>query len=370
MPRITFQVTIPPDPERQRAVIAGTDRALGNWQPERGLVLDPGNDGKFRGAVDVPAGMVEFKVTRGSWETEETFLDGSPALNYQYLVLHDIDVAIEVDHWKDLPPEEPDLIFGKAIECELNASEFGHTRRATIWLPPGYMRTHDSRHPVLYLLDGQNALAAGERPHGETLAADDWVRRLARHGHIPEVILVAVWHREEFGRRDEELSPQCDGPRMASFLVNDLKPFVDWTFCRDRTLPGPSASGVLGFGLGGSLALWMATRHTGTFGRFACLSTYFEDLSADPPDECELIRQLATSAIKPGEAKLYFDHGTLLGDSSSALYQSRATDALARLGLRDGEDFLVNVAHGADHTITAWRARLGGALTFLFGRQS
>ena len=368
MPRLTFEVTIPADPTRQRVVIVGTDPALGNWQPERGLHLDRGDDGKFRGAADLPGGVVEFKITRGSWDMEETRVDRSVVLNYQYLVLHDIEVAIEVEHWKDCPPLEHDAIFGKTIDCELDATQFGHHRRAMVWLPPGFMRSHDSRHPVLYLLDGQDSLAALDSPANETLAADDWVRRLAKHELIPEVILVAVFHREEFGQRDEELSPQWDGPKMAEFLANDLKPFIDWTFCRDRTLPGPANTGVLGFGLAGALVLWMALRHGGTFGRFACLSTFFEDLSADPPQECDLIRQLEHSRIAPG-TKLYFDHGTLLGDSSVGLYQARANAALEKQGLVKGRDFTVNVADGAEHTLSAWRARLGAALTFLFGKR-
>ena len=366
MPRLSFEITIPPDPACQRVVIVGTDPSLGNWQAERGLVLDHCDDGKFRGAADLPNGILEFKITRGSWDTEETHLDGTVVLNYQYLVLHDLAVSIEVDKWKDSPPIEQDMIFGKTIDCELDATRFHHHRRVMVWLPPGFMRSHDSRHPVLYLLDGQDALAA--LPHHESLAADDWVRRLARRDLIPEIILVAVFHREEFGQRDEELSPQWDGPKMADFLVNDLKPFIDWTFCRDRTLPDPANTGVLGFGLAGSLALWMAMQHAGTFGRFACLSTYFEDLSADAPQESELIRQLESAPLAPGKMKIYFDHGTILGDVSSGLYQERATAALVKKGLREGGDFMVNVAHGAEHSLTAWRARLGAPLTFLFGK--
>ena len=194
------------------------------------------------------------------------------------------------------------------------------------------------------------------------------MRRLAKHALIPDVILVAMFHREGFGERDEELSPQWDGPKLADFIVNDLKPFIDWTFLRDRTLPDPANTGVLGFGLGGALALWMATRHGGTFGRFACLSTYFEDLSADPPHECELIRQIETAHIAPGGVKIYFDHGTLLGDVNTGLYQQRATAALDRKRFVKGRDFTVNVADGAEHSITAWRARLGAALRFLFGK--
>jgi len=367
MPRLTFEVTIPADQTRQRVVIVGTDPMLGNWQAERGLVLERGDDGKFRGAADLPGGVVEFKITRGSWDTEETRLDGSVALNYQYLMLHDIEAAIEVEHWKDCPPLDHDAIFGKTIDCELDATQFGHHRRTVVWLPPGFMRSHSSRHPVLYLLDGQDSLAALDTCGHETLTADDWVRRLAKHGLIPDVILVAVFHREGFGERDEELSPQWDGPKLADFVVADLKPFIDWTFCRDRTLPDPANTGVLGFGLGGALALWMAMHHSGTFGRFACLSTYFEDLSADPPHECELIRQLEHARVAPG-TKLYFDHGTLLGDMSIGLYQSSATAALEKKGLVKGRDFTVNVAEGAEHTLTAWRARLGAALTFLFGK--
>lgn len=178
-----------------------------------------------------------------------------------------------------------------------------------------------------------------------------------------------MFHREEFGQRDEELSPQCDGPKMADFLVNDLKPFIDWTFCRDRTLPDPAHTGVLGFGLGGTLAVWMSMHHAGTFGRSACLSTWFEDLSADPPHDCEIIRQLDAAEFSPGNVKIYFDHGTLLGDVRAGHYQDLATAALAKKGLKEGRDFLVNVALGAEHSVTAWRARLGASLTFLFGRQ-
>ena len=45
---------------------------------------------------------------------------------------------------------------------------------------------------------------------------------MSGEGLIPELILVAVFHREGFGQRDIELSPQCDGPRMADFLVHVL----------------------------------------------------------------------------------------------------------------------------------------------------
>lgn len=368
MPRLTFAVTIPADPACQRVVIVGTDPALGGWQPERGIILQRESDGRFTGAVDLPYGLVEFKVTRGSWDTEETYQDGSIPLNYQYLIAHDITVPVRVDHWKDCDPIEPDLIAGKTLELELHAGQFDQPRHVCVWLPPGYMRSADSRHPVLYLLDGQDTLQALQTWDNETLAADAWVRGLSSEGLIPELILVAVFHREDFGQRDVELSPQCDGPRMADFLVQDLKPFIDYTVCRDRVLADPANTGVLGFSLGASLALFMAARHAHVFGKFACLSTAFEDLSADPPEHCELLEQIAADRTFRPDRRLYFDHGTFGDDRTAEPYQQRLNALLAGKGFVEGRDFKVVRAEGTDHTLSAWRARLGAPLQFLFGK--
>jgi enterochelin esterase-like enzyme len=369
MPRLSFEVNIPPDADRQHVVIVGTDPALGSWQPAKGFVLDRDGDGRFFGSIDLPYGLVEFKVTRGSWETEETYKDGSVPLNYQYLVAHDLTVLIEVEHWKDCPPIEPDLIFGKTIELELYAEQLGQARRVCIWLPPGYMQSADSRHPVLYLLDGQDTLQALQTWENETIAADAWVRGMSRQGLIPELILVAVFHREDFGQRDVELSPQCDGPRMADFLVHDVKPFIDYTVCRDRVLADPAHTGVLGFSLGGSLALFMALRHAHAFSKFACLSTAFEDLSGDPPDNCEIIQQIAADKAFRPDRRLYFDHGTFGDDRIAEAYQQQLNAVLLKKGFIEGRDFKVVRAEGTDHNLAAWRARLGAPLQFLFEKR-
>ena len=366
MPRLSFEVTAPAGSDC--IVIVGTDPALGNWQPARGLPLERAADGTYCGTVDLPYGLVEFKVTRGSWETEETHQDGAIPLNYQYLVAHDLTVRIEVGHWKDRAPLEPDLIYGKTIELELYAEQLDQSRRVCIWLPPGYMQSPDSRHPVLYLLDGQDTLQALQTWENETIAADAWVRGLACEGLIPELVLVAVFHREDFGQRDVELSPQCDGPKMADFIVHDLKPFIDYTVCRDRVLRDPANTGVLGFSLGGSLALFMALRHAHAFGKFACLSTAFDDLSGDPPEACEIIQQIANDRTFRPDRQLYFDHGTFGDDRTAESYLVVLQGILAEKGFQPGRDLKVVRAEGTDHSLAAWRARLGAPLQFLFGK--
>jgi enterochelin esterase-like enzyme len=369
MPRLNFEITIPPDPQRQHVVIAGSDPALGDWQPEKGLVLKKYADGVFRGGCDVPHGLVEFKITRGSWDTEESYKDGSTGLNYQYLVAHDLTAVSEVENWVDCPAWEHEHIFGKAIECELHATQLGETRRVVVWLPPGYLRSDESRHPVLYVLDGQDALLALSSPENETLEADEWVVRLSADGLIPELIVVAVCHGEKFGQRDRELSPQVDGPKMADFLVSDLQPFIAYHICRDRILHGREHTGILGFSLGASLALYCGVRHAHSFGRVACLSTDYEDLSMDPPEDCALIHLVEREpGFKPDGRRLYFDRGTIGIDRITAAHQLRLDGLLKARGFSEGRDFRSIVAEGTEHHLSAWRARLGAPLQFLFGK--
>jgi enterochelin esterase-like enzyme len=368
MPRLNFEITIPKDPDRQSVVIAGSDPALGDWQPEKGLALHRTADGNFRGGCDVPHGLIEFKITRGSWDNEESYKDGSTGLNYQYLVAHDLTVVSEVENWKDCPAWDHEMIFGKAIECELTATMLGETRRVYVWLPPGFLRSETSKHPVLYVLDGQDALLALSSPENETLEVDEWVCRLSSEELIPEMIVVAVCHGEDFGKRDREMSPQLDGPKMADFIVHDLKHFIDFNICRDRVHHGREHTGVLGFSLGASLALFMAARHHHTFGRFACLSTDFEDLSVDPPHDCALIHLVENEkAFRPDGCKLYFDHGTIGIDRVVEQHQRHLDVVLKAKGFVEGKDFKSITAEGTEHHLSAWRARLGAPLQFLYG---
>ncbi len=365
MPSVNFEITVPPDASKQHVVIVGTDRALGDWKPENGLVLEK-RDGKFVGSADIPHGIVEFKITRGSWLTEATSKEGLHYPNSLYLVQHDMTISSEVENWNDSPPADIDLLNGKTFECQLHADLLHEQRLVYVWLPPGYLSSGDSQFPVLYLLNGQHALQSRPAPGVESLAADVWVTNLARAGLIPEVILVAVCHNESLTRRSMELSPQCDGRKLADFLVHDLKPFIDFTFCRDRTLADPAHTGLLGFALGGLLALDMAQHHHHVFGKFACLSTSFQDLSQDTPDECLVIEQIRQDPKFKPDRKLYFDYGTLGLDSRIEDYQQKLNKVLLAHGFIEDSNFKVFRAEGAEHSLASWRARLSLPLQFLF----
>jgi len=75
--RVKFEInTAAPLPVGEQVFIAGSPEELGRWKPD-GLPLSRVSDDLWAGAAACAAGEpLEFKITRGSWETEETGPDG------------------------------------------------------------------------------------------------------------------------------------------------------------------------------------------------------------------------------------------------------------------------------------------------------
>src|SRR5689334_18033431 len=72
--RIEFFVQAPPIPtaaSQDRLYIAGDHPRLGQWRAD-GLPLAPLGGGEYHGQIDLPrAQTIEYKITRGTWETVE-----------------------------------------------------------------------------------------------------------------------------------------------------------------------------------------------------------------------------------------------------------------------------------------------------------
>ncbi len=70
----------------------------------------------------------------------------------------------------------------------------------------------------------------------------------------------------------------------------------------------------------------------------------------------------------PGTVRYWFDYGTVGGDANYDEPHRHIRSWLLEQGLVPGEDFVIRVYEGADHTEAAWRERLEDPLRFLFGR--
>ena len=140
------------------------------------------------------------------------------------------------------------------------------------------------------------------------------------------------------------------------FLVRQVKPFVDATYC---TLPERDHTFVMGSSMGGLISLYALERYPEVFGGTGCVSTHW------PVGRNGLVRAMGVALPRAGTHRLYFDYGTANLDSQYQPYQQRMDDYVRDAGYRRGKDWLTLKFPGADHSECAWRARVHLPLQFL-----
>lgn len=99
---VQFEVkTLKPLPVGQQVFIAGNQRMLGHWRPD-GLPLTRMGENTWAGHAILPvADTVEFKITRGSWDTEAVNDAGVVPGNQVVKPGGDITVRTQVGAWRD-----------------------------------------------------------------------------------------------------------------------------------------------------------------------------------------------------------------------------------------------------------------------------
>lgn len=278
-------------------------------------------------------------------------------------------------------PPEPQPVTGTGVTgTVLRYAAFPSrqvaARNVDLWLPPGYAETGATRHPVLYLQDGQNVFDPATAYGGLDWGVDEALTRLVETGAVRPAIVVAVWNTPQRlpeylpQRIAERVSPaerarleaQPGGSAVSDaylrFLVEELKPFVD---ARYRTLGGAQDTFVMGSSMGALISLYALTEHPLVFGGAACVSTHW-------PIAIEaMLEYLRERLPEPGRHRLYFDHGTETLDAGYEPHQRRVDALLGARGFVHGRDRVSYRFPGAEHSERSWRERVEVPLHFLLG---
>ncbi|MBL8046500.1 MAG: alpha/beta hydrolase [Anaerolineales bacterium] len=255
------------------------------------------------------------------------------------------------------------------------ASRHVAARHMDVWPPPDY-QMRDAHFPVLYMHDGQNLFERHAGFGGEHWGVREAITRLATEGRIRAPIVVGVWNQAEIRRAEympekayangqvAQVFHQWAGsevPRSNAylkFLVEDVKPLIDATYC---TLPAQTDTFIMGSSMGGLISLYALEEYPHIFGGAACLSTHW------PAGEDGLVDYLGAHLPQAGAHKLYFDFGTTTLDWNYEPFQRRMDEYVRAAGYRFGADWLTRKFEGAEHNEAAWRARVHIPLEFLLG---
>jgi predicted alpha/beta superfamily hydrolase len=241
------------------------------------------------------------------------------------------------------------------------ASQFLSTRRDLIvYLPPGYEES-SARYPVFYLQDGQNLFDPATAFAGQTWHAHTTADNMICSRQIRPVIMVGVYHTGV--RRISEYTPTRaaesrkggKAARYGQMLAREIKPFMDHEY---RTRKGAADSAVGGSSLGALASLVTGLEYPRVFGQMALLSP---SVWWDNRSILDVVRSYR-SRLRP---RMWLDVGTAEGDNAWHVVEDARLlrDTLIEKGWPDLRYLEVE---GAPHSETAWAARFGAVLEYLF----
>ena len=369
---VHFAVTVPPEtPRYQKLYLAGDAKELGAWRAE-GLELKKGDDDRYHATIQLPGGEpVEYKVTRGSWNSVERGPDGAEIDNRTLNPTKTEAINIEVATWVDQGKAEPGKSTASGnirMHVGFHSTLLNNERTLAVYLPPGYDQNPDARYPVLYMQDGQNLFDTATSFAGVEWNADETAEKLIKEGKINPVIIVGIYNSPD--RTEEytpwqasETDPVARGVYYGWAVAYEIKRFIDKTY---RTKPDRDNTAIAGSALGGLIALDTARAHSDTFGACAALSPSLWSA------EGELLSQWTADHDWMKGTRFWIDVGEgetedyPTGEAVPHLQTLAAT--LQSAGLTKGQDYIEHIAEGDEQNEAAWSKRFDKVLTFLYGK--
>lgn len=257
-------------------------------------------------------------------------------------------------------------------------------RTVDVWLPENYSK--NKKYAVLYMHDGQMLFDSTTTWNKQEWKVDEWSSKLQSENKTRDFIVVGIHNIPEI--RWQDLFPQkafsylsetekqlirnqrneikqggdLYGDNYLSFLVNELKPFIDSKYA---TRPNKENTFVAGSSMGGLMSMYAICEYPETFGGAACLSTHWPGaapIENNPLPEA-IFKYLESNVPNAETHKLYFDYGTEALDAHYPQYASKVDSIFKTNGY--GSNYKNLKFEGADHSENSWNTRLNVPLTFL-----
>lgn len=215
---------------------------------------------------------IQFKFTRGSWETVEKGANGEEIGNRTFTFGNGETINPVILNWADGSGGGSTASENVSIMSEdFYMPQLERNRRIWIYLPPDYSVTAKS-YPVLYMHDGQN-LFDTETSYAGEWEVDETLDELYNQSfNVPIVIGID----NGGGERINEYTPWPnsqygggDGSKYVEFIVETLKPYVDDNY---RTLTDRDNTAIMGSSLGGLISQYAALKYQDVFSKAGLFS--------------------------------------------------------------------------------------------------
>jgi predicted alpha/beta superfamily hydrolase len=249
-----------------------------SWEPgDPAYALVKGADQKWTyiSAVAPEGTIIQYKFTRGTWETVEKGANGEEIANRTFTFGNGDTVHAIIYNWAQAAPPASTAAENVAIMSDnFDMPQLDTIRQIWIYYPPDY-ETSGLDYPVLYMHDGQNLFDDSTSYAGEW-HVDETLNDLYQQGFkVP--IVIGIEHGGD--KRLAELTPWPhvgygggDGDLYMEFIVETLKPYVDAHY---RTLTEREYTGIMGSSLGGLVTHYGALKYQEVFSKAGVYSPSF-----------------------------------------------------------------------------------------------
>jgi len=355
--QVTFTVDSLPEytPPGDELYIAGD---FNGWNPgHEDYVMQKNGDELWEITLDGFSNgeTIEYKFTRGSWETVEKGPDGEEIENRCFTFGNGETVQVIIYNWADGGGGGSTAAENVIIMDEdFYIPQLDRYRRIWLYLPQDYEQSQDS-YPVLYMHDGQNLFDLYTSFLGEW-EVDETLNDLEDQGY--NVPIVVGIDNDGQHRANEYLpwyNPNFaggEGKKYMEFIVQTLKPHIDENY---RTLSDRDNTAIMGSSLGGVISLYGAMEYQDVFSKCGPFSpAYWANYDSIWPF-------LAETGYEQG-IRFYQNCGENEGwQYIDRMYQME--DTLDALGY---ENIISRVIEGGDHNEETWAGDFEEAYLWLF----
>jgi predicted alpha/beta superfamily hydrolase len=343
--------------QSDKIYISGNNEQFGNWHPDS-ITLDKTENHWKKAFKYSKNELLEFKFTKGSWNTQALNEDGDIPGNHSLKVINDTTLIYSVNSWgmRTQVAAPQGQITGKVIYHEQMTFEGLLPRDIIVWLPPGYEENKDQNYPVLYMQDGQSLFDPITSYTKIDWQIDEAADSLIRKNEIEPIIIVGIYNTAD---RNEEYAPTPKGTKYMQFIITKLKPFIDKSY---RTLPDRINTAVGGSSMGGLISFILAWNYSSYISKAACLSPAFK---YDNFDHTKIVEYYF--GVKK-DLRIYIDNG---GVGIEKNLQPGIDSMIEQLNKKDfitNKDLFITIDSTAQHNEAAWAKRVFNPLKIFFNR--
>jgi predicted alpha/beta superfamily hydrolase len=360
---VTLRVETTTLSDSDKVYIVGNTEEVGNWNPGK-VALEKISKCVFQKTFSLAGGThLEYKFTKGSWQSEALKADTTVPQNSVLKVEHDTTIGVVINYWKDKFNIKlaanlmvKGQITGKVEYFKNFAIEGLKPRDIIIWLPPNYEKETNKRYPVLYMHDAQNIFDPRTSNTYIDWQVDETADSLIRNGEIQPIIIVGMNNTDD---RSIEYSDTPLGHLYMKFIIEKVKPFVDSKY---RTLTDAKNTAVAGSSMGGLISMMCVWEHPEVFSKAACFSPAFKIQKFD------YVKNVLEYSGKKKEITFYIDNG---GVDLDALLLPGVNEMVTVLQKNDysiDKDLFVYIDKTATHNEAAWAKRVWRPLKIFFGK--